>query len=408
MWKKLFIFGLTLQCVYLQIVPDDIDYTNFPLPQSLNLSEMEMQETRQAFTFGNCKMVYKPICPDPDVTFFLYTKRNPENPEALRIGSDSTVSNLKETSFDASKPTKIIIHGYNSDMNLNALVEIRKEYLKTRDYNIITVDWSPLNQAPCYLSALINIRHVGSCSAQLVVRLLEHGATDIHVIGFSLGAHVANYLAVSLRPYKLPRITGLDPALPGFLTPNLDHKLDKSDASFVDVYHTNAFIQGVVEESGHVDFYLNGGALQPGCWAENRFFACNHHRAPLYFAESINTDKGFWGWPCPSYFDYLLGRCPPHDPQIIMGDLVKRSSTGVHLVITESVSPYAVGKYDGPSIEIYLKSNLYRKDILKKYRRELLEFIDEDDLVESLGNGQEEMNDEDYFPLTDSQFVNVV
>ncbi|KAG5898207.1 hypothetical protein JTB14_005587 [Gonioctena quinquepunctata] len=390
MWKHLFIFGATLQSLFSQIVPDESDYKNFPLPQSLNINQMPT--SRHAFTWGSCRVVFNPICPDPDVTFFLYTRSNPDNPDALRIGSDPRVSNLNNTSFDPSKPTKIIIHGYNSDMNLSALVEIRKEYLKTRDFNIITVDWSPLNQAPCYLGALINMRHVGTCSSQMVQRILEFGATDIHLIGFSLGAHITNYISIALRPFKLPRITGLDPALPGFITPNPDDKLDKTDADFVDVYHTNAFIQGVVEESGHVDFYINGGALQPGCWAENRFFACNHHRAPLYFAESINTDKGFWGWPCPSYFQYLLGRCPPLEPQIIMGDLVKRSATGVHLVITESVSPYAVGKYEGPSIEIYLKSDSHRIDILQKYRDEVLEFIDEDDLLESLGGGQ--MNSE--------------
>lgn len=82
------------------------------------------------------------------------------------------------------------------------------------------------------------------------------------------GAHVTNFVAIALRPYKVPRITGLDPALPGFLTFNLDDKLDKTDAEFVDVYHTNAFMQGQFEQSGHIDFYINGGVLQPGCWAE--------------------------------------------------------------------------------------------------------------------------------------------
>lgn len=40
---------------------------------------------------------------------------------------------------------------------------------------------------------------------------------------------------------------------------------DESDAEFVDVIHTNALVQGKMERCGHVDFYLNGGILQPGC-----------------------------------------------------------------------------------------------------------------------------------------------
>lgn len=66
------------------------------------------------------------VCPDPDVTFFLYTKGYPENPENITVGTNNWESNLNETKFDPSKPSKIIIHGYNSDMYLNVLVEIRR------------------------------------------------------------------------------------------------------------------------------------------------------------------------------------------------------------------------------------------------------------------------------------------
>ncbi|XP_018564368.1 uncharacterized protein LOC108905824 [Anoplophora glabripennis] len=329
------------------------------------------------------------MCPDPDVTFYLYTRFNPEHPEQISVGLERNISNLMDTAFDPSKPSKIVIHGYNSNMHLSALEEIRKEYVKTRDFNVFAVDWSPLNRSPCYIGALINVRHVGTCTAQLVQRIRELGGTDIHVIGFSLGAHITNYMAIALRPYKLPRITGLDPAFPGFITPVLDDKLDKSDAEFVDVYHTNAFMQGKVEESGHVDFYINGGVIQPGCWAERRFFACNHHRAPLYYAESVNTEKGFFGWPCPSYLQYLLGRCPPKDPQIMIGEFISPHARGVYLVITESVSPYAVGKYDGPAIEILLKSDRDRSKILNKYKKEILEYIDEEYVIEQLYKKQE-------------------
>lgn len=56
--------------------------------------------------------------------------------------------------------------------------------------------------------------------------------------------------------------------MPGFITVDNENKLDAGDAKFVDVIHTNAFVQGQVQESGHVDFYVNGGTIQPGCWAE--------------------------------------------------------------------------------------------------------------------------------------------
>lgn len=142
-------------------------------------------------------------------------------------------------------------------------------------------------------------------------RIRESGNTDIHLIGFSLGAHVTNYVSQALKnEFLIPRISGLDPAMPLFVTADNDNKLDSSDAEFVDVIHTNALVQGKIERCGHVDFYLNGGVYQPGCNPDHGF-QCSHHRAPEYYAESIRSMIGFWGWRCESYLYYLFGMCKP-------------------------------------------------------------------------------------------------
>lgn len=60
-------------------------------------------------------------------------------------------------------------------------------------------------------------------------------------------------------------LPGLDPAFPLFVTFDNSEKLDSGDAKFVDVLHTNALQNGKLEPSGTVDFYANGGVLQPGC-----------------------------------------------------------------------------------------------------------------------------------------------
>jgi dienelactone hydrolase len=53
-----------------------------------------------------------------------------------------------------------------------------------------------------------NAKFTGKCIAQIVDALRMDGASDIHIVGFSLGAHVAAFTANNLRPYILPRITG--------------------------------------------------------------------------------------------------------------------------------------------------------------------------------------------------------
>ena len=60
-------------------------------------------------------------------------------------------------------------------------------------------------------------------------------------------------------------LSGLDPASLFFITVSTSFRLDKSDAQYVDVIHTNAGIQGTIRASGHTDFWPNGGSIQPGC-----------------------------------------------------------------------------------------------------------------------------------------------
>ncbi|XP_014103240.1 pancreatic triacylglycerol lipase [Bactrocera oleae] len=302
--------------------------------------------TMRDIVIGPCRWVIGRKCPDKDVRFYLYTRRNPQQPQYLNIDETSDKSNLTNSNFNPRYQTKIIIHGYNADMYMNSMQRMKYEYLMRGEYNIIFVDWAVLAPGPCYVNVVHNTKHVGACVAQLVERILETGTTDMHVIGFSLGAQLTNYVARNLGSFQLPRITGLDPAMPFFITSGINDKLDPTDAAFVDVIHTNAFVQGKIERCGHADFYMNGGILQPGCNSENTNpFACSHQRAVEYFAESIRSRKGFWGWPCSSYISYLLNMCPPTNYLIEAGEDIKLSTKGMFLAETNDTAPYALGKW---------------------------------------------------------------
>lgn len=91
---------------------------------------------------------------------------------------------------------------------------------------------------------------------------------DIHILGHSLGAHIAGFIGSNLSG-KIGRITGMDPARPDFESPFLKEpkdRLDPTDAKFVDIIHTCAGTVGFVRPIGHIDFYPNGGSFrQPGC-----------------------------------------------------------------------------------------------------------------------------------------------
>uniref|UniRef100_A0ABD2WYU5 phospholipase A1 n=1 Tax=Trichogramma kaykai TaxID=54128 RepID=A0ABD2WYU5_9HYME len=331
----LLLFLLLTNMLYL-VLSKSLDFPH-------RLEHNELLVTPKDFFIGPCLVNTNQTCPDPEVSFFLYTRSNSARGHEI-IVTDSG-SNLNETHFDPAYPTKIIVHGYNSDMELDSLVDMRSEYLARGPHNVVAVDWHRLAAGPCYPVAVHNVPHVGHCLAQLIERLRAAGSEDLHVIGFSLGAHVPAFTANRLAPYKLPRVTGLDPAMPLFVTVSKHDKLDADDALFVDVLHTNAFVQGKLEPSGHLDFYMNGGVNQPGCWEKRNPFGCSHHRAAEYFAESINSPVGFWGWPCPGFLAYLLGFCPPRYPAILAGDLVDKTRRGFFLVKTKSKSPFAEGPF---------------------------------------------------------------
>ena len=135
------------------------------------------------------------------------------------------------------------------------------------------MDWASLAQAP-YTTAAANTRVVGFQIAKLITTLINNGFStlpDFHHIGHSLGGQVGAFISSNLAPgTNLSRVTGLDPARPGFenTVPAAD-RLDSTDAIFVDVITTSCGI-GCTSTTpdparGTVDFYPNGGLKQPGC-----------------------------------------------------------------------------------------------------------------------------------------------
>nr|CAD7435118.1 unnamed protein product [Timema monikensis] len=133
--------------------------------------------------------------------------------------------------------------------------------------NVVCVDWSAGAAVPNYVRAAANARLVGRQVSMLMAGLgtpLE----NVHIIGFSLGAHVAGFAGAQLK--NVSRITGLDPAGPLFESQDPRARLDSTDAMFVDVIHSNGenLILGGLgswQPMGHVDFYPNGGRMQKGC-----------------------------------------------------------------------------------------------------------------------------------------------
>lgn len=106
-------------------------------------------------------------------------------------------------------------------------------------------------------------------------------------------------------------------------------------------------------------------------------FACSHHRSADYFTESIKSERGFWGWPCGSYYLYLLGRCPRSNELHLAGEDCRTTTNGMFLITTNQESPFASGQW---RIQPSTKDPLYSR------RDPFLEKIDEYGKLDSAFN----------------------
>merc|ERR1739838_383248 len=183
---------------------------------------------------------------DPDlskINFYLWTRENSEEFDTIELSLDSVTS----SHFNPDHPVIILSHGWNSH-GLIAEKGFGKgfadAYLSVGDYNVFSIDWGDLESWANYPQAATRTRPVGEHAANLVKILSEFGVVDnIHVVGHSLGAHVAGFLAKKVKEMglgKLKRITGLDPAQPFFELAGPKERIDKDDAEFVQIVHTNS------------------------------------------------------------------------------------------------------------------------------------------------------------------------
>ncbi|XP_053691869.1 pancreatic lipase-related protein 2-like [Sabethes cyaneus] len=288
-------------------------------------------------------------CPNENVTFWLYTRDTQNNPTELSLFHTDTIDRAP---FAAGRPLIVLIHGYTGHRNYAPNTSIRPAYLDYGEFNIVSLDYNPLALEPCYYQAVRNLPTVANCTALLLDYMIERRMftlNDIHVVGFSLGGQTSGMIGNYLKAGKLKRVTGLDPAKPLFITAPSEFKLDQSDAEFVQVIHTDVFARGILHPSGHTDFYINGGVEQPGCSNQTTGQTtgeCNHNRAPEYYAESIASEVGFYGYRCAHWYLYMLGLCRFNEQSTValMGAHTPNTTRGLYFLNSNVQSPFAQGR----------------------------------------------------------------
>ncbi|KAE8741593.1 hypothetical protein FOCC_FOCC012886 [Frankliniella occidentalis] len=181
-----------------------------------------------------------------DITFLLYTRDNPDRPE--RRAMNKTCLPTFEN-FKASRPTAVLIHGFGDNLQDSYMLPLLKDaFLERTDVNVLAVDWGRHAATPWYQTAAQATEAVGVHVAGLLDHMAERqglSAARTHIVGFSLGAHVAGHTGKNVRSGRLHRITAV----------------------------------------------------------------CSHRRAYYYYAEALKESARFPAYPCASMEEYRAGKC---------------------------------------------------------------------------------------------------
>lgn len=281
------------------------------------------------------------IQPETDIRFFVYTRSNRIIPQIFRWDN---LDDIQFGNFNSNHSTRFTIHGWTSSPTSPFNTRIRREYLDKGDFNVIVLDWEDI-AAGSYIILRNNLPIVGEFLARVIDRLAALKLIDIDdlsVIGHSIGAHLAGLVGKNVTSGRIGTIIGLDPAGPLFSLENVNGRLDRTDASYVEIIHTNSEETGFSFAIGHADFFPNGGTHQAGCGTDG---GCSHARAHELFAESITTPIGFWSRQCENLEEIRNNICTDIGPMVPMGgDPSNRGrAEGLYYLKTDEQSPFALG-----------------------------------------------------------------
>lgn len=166
-------------------------------------------------------------------------------------------------SFNSTNNLTLLITGWTTDLTEQdtTVDTVSNAYLARGGNNFIVLD-SARYVDTLYTWSAFNTDEIGEHVGRALVKVIKFvQLSNIHVIGHSLGSHIAGAAGRSFQlesGKRLPRITGLDPANPCFNEGESLTGLQRGDADFIDVIHTNSGVLGKRHHMGDVDFYPNG------------------------------------------------------------------------------------------------------------------------------------------------------
>lgn len=234
---------------------------------------------------------------------------------------------------------------------------IVSSHLSTNEYNVIYFEWRSAASGP-YCGAVKRTKETAEVfSDNLLKYYTDNNSEEIdlqligHSLGSQLGGMIGDFVIQKSRKQKIiRRITGLDPARQLFYKSSKNHHLNKNDAKFVDIMHTDcgSVGMGFPISTGHADFWPNGGkATQPRCKGilkiTLRGQTCSHIYVIELYAESIIHPSKFEAMTANNWKDFTYGKYRSSNTAI-MGAHCNPNARGNYYLTTDKYVTYDVSK----------------------------------------------------------------
>jgi pancreatic triacylglycerol lipase len=149
--------------------------------------------------------------PEADMFFLLFTRDNPTTGQNITWSLES----IANSNFRRGAPVRVLTHGWTASASSGENPLTTREFLALGDYNVIVVDWSIGAGAANYITARNRVGPAGAVVAKLLNFLQDNNYSshsNVHVIGISLGAHVAGHVGKNVLGGRISVIFGNDPA----------------------------------------------------------------------------------------------------------------------------------------------------------------------------------------------------
>nr|XP_034826440.1 pancreatic triacylglycerol lipase-like [Maniola hyperantus] len=192
---------------------------------------------------------------EPDLSELKLYIRTKDGDTIIKL-TDAPDFLLQSNTIDPAKSDIIVlyIHGFIEDPSGFSFDTVSQAYLDKGRVSVLALDASSQIRF-FYTRAATLVRFIGGRLGAVLAALFDLGVDPglIHLVAHSLGAHIAAFACkefTRLTGRQVGRVTGLDPAGPCFSQLAAELRLKSTDATYVDVIHTDGGVLGLKERCG--------------------------------------------------------------------------------------------------------------------------------------------------------------